>query len=86
MVKNFEKLSYLTEDASLKENSQYMYQVIVYCGIYGLNQASLIIWSSVDYLIVSVKFNEELWNEILFDCNKYYYEYYLPVYFKENLI
>ena len=78
VLKNYHKLLYLTETGDLKAVHSYYYQIMTYLGILNLAKASLIVWSQVDFKVIEVGFDKNVWDRILQDSETYYYQKYLP--------
>lgn len=82
VLENYHKLPYLTQTGELKTVHGYYFQIISYLGIFGLAKASLIVWSQVDFKVITVDFDKTVWEQIILDSENYYFQRYLPEYFR----
>ena len=82
VLENYEKLIYMTKTGELRTTHSYYYQIMTYLGIFNLTRCSLVIWSQLDFKVVVVDFDKAVWEEIVQASETYYFENYLPEFFK----
>ena len=75
------KLRYLDRDLDLKKTNPYYTQVQIqvqmYLGIYQLKNAKFVVWTPKDILISDISFDENFYNSVKNNIEKYYFDLHL---------
>ena len=82
-IDDWRNLDYLTENFELKKNHSYYFQLTLYCGILKMSRCYFTIWTPKGHKVLSVTFDEELYNIIKSSAEKYYYNHYLKDFFSD---
>ena len=74
---NGHKLRYLDHNLDLKKTNPYYTQVQMYLGIYHLKNAKFVVWTPKDILILDISFDENFYNSVKNNIEKYYFDLHL---------
>ena len=81
-----EKLTFVDDKYILKKETKWNYQIQGLMGITGIHFCDLVIYTFKGILIVSVKFDSELWNEMLEKLRNFFLKYIVQELFHHDIL
>ena len=81
-----EKLTFVGDKYILKKEKKWNYQIQGLMGITGIHFCDLVIYTFKGILIVNVKFDSELWNEMLEKLRNFFLKYIVQELFHHDIL